>query len=50
MNFINSWVKGNKKETIYDISIRLGRVTILEIYLNFGVQYRLVVVNFGIEF
>ena len=50
MNFINSWAKGNKKETICDISVRLGRITVLEIHLNFGVNYRIVVANFGIEF
>ena len=50
MNFINSWAKGNKKETICDITVRVGRITVLEIHLNFGVKYRLVVANFGIEF
>jgi len=50
MNFINSWAKGNKKETICDITVRLGRITILEIHLNLGVGYRLVVANFGVEF
>ena len=49
MNWINSWAKGNKQAK-YNIEIRLGRITILEIHLNFGVKYRLVVANFGGEF
>ena len=30
MNWINSWAKGNKKEK-YNIEIRLGKITILEL-------------------
>ena len=30
LNWINSWGKGNKKEK-YEISVRLGRLTLLEL-------------------
>ena len=49
MNWINSWAKGNKKDTIYDISIRMGRITILEIYCNPGIEHRFMILNFGFE-
>mgnify|MGYP003627973052 CR=1 FL=1 len=49
IDWINSWRKGNKKETIYDIAIRIGRLTILEIYCNAGVEYRIIVLNFGLN-
>lgn len=49
MNFINSWKKGNKKGNIYDISIRLGRLTVLEIHCNLGREYRFILLNFGFE-
>jgi len=49
MNWINSWRQGNKKDNIYDISIRLGRLTILELYCNPGVEHRCIVLNFGFE-
>lgn len=49
MNFINSWKKGNKKGNIYDISVRLGRLTLLEIYCNPGKEHRLILLNFGFE-
>jgi hypothetical protein len=49
MNWINSWRKGNKKERSYDISIRFGRLTILEIYCNPKVEHRLIILNFGFE-
>ena len=43
MNWINSWRQGNKKDSIYDISIRLGRLTILELYCNPGVEHRCII-------
>ena len=49
MNWINSWRQGNKKDSIYDISIRFGRFTILELYCNPGVEHRCIVLNFGFE-
>jgi len=49
MNWINSWAKGNKKDTIYNISIRMGRITFLEIYCNPGVEHRFMILNFGFE-
>ena len=49
MNWINSWAKGNKKDTIYDVSIRMGRITFLEIYCNPGVEHRFMILNFGFE-
>jgi len=48
-DWINSWRKGNKKETIYDIAIRMGRLTILELYCNPGVNHRIMILNFGFE-
>jgi hypothetical protein len=57
MNWINSWAKGNKKEK-YNIEIRLGRITILEINLCLCSEscaaskcsrFRLMILNFGIE-
>jgi len=55
MNWINSWAKGNKKEK-YEVSIRLGRLTILEIkaclFCNEDCtcnRLRLIILNFGFE-
>jgi hypothetical protein len=57
MNWINSWAKGNKKEK-YNIEIRLGRITLLEINLCLCFEscdkskcsrFRLMILNFGIE-
>jgi len=49
MNWINSWAKGNKKDNLYNICIRFGRITVLELYCNPGVEHRLIVLNFGLE-
>ena len=49
MNLINSWRKGNKKDNIYNITLRFGRITILELYCNPGVEHRLMILNFGFE-
>ena len=55
MNWINSWSKGNKKEK-YEISFRLGRITVLEIkaclFCEEGCsakRFRLMILNFGFE-
>ena len=55
MNWINSWAKGNKKEK-YEICIRLGRLTLLEIKACLfcdkectAKRVRLIVLNFGFE-
>ena len=55
MNWINSWAKGNKKEK-YQICIRLGRLTILEVkaclFCEAGCtakRVRFIVLNFGFE-
>ena len=55
MNWINSWAKGNKKEK-YEICIRLGRLTILEIkaclFCEAGCskkRVRFILLNFGFE-
>ena len=55
MNWINSWNKGNKKEK-YEISCRLGRLTLLELkaclFCEKGCsskRLRLIVLNFGFE-
>ena len=49
VNWINSWRKGNKKDNVYDISIRIGRFTVLELYWNPGVQFKFLIMNFGIQ-
>ena len=55
MNWINSWRKGNKKEK-YEISFRLGRLTILEIKICLfceegcsAKRARIIILNFGFE-
>jgi len=56
MNWINSWKAGNKKEK-YEIAIRLGKLTILEIKTCFfcnmedccSKRLRCIVFNFGFE-
>jgi len=55
MNWINSWAKGNKKEK-YEITFRLGRLTILELkaclFCEEGCsakRVRFIVLNFGFE-
>ena len=48
MNWINSWAKGNKKEK-YEITFRLGRITVLELYCNPGIEHRCIILNFGFE-
>jgi len=54
MNFINSWAKGNKQAK-YNIEIRLGRITVLEVKVCLCSEaecsrFRVMVLNFGIEF
>ena len=49
IDWINSWRQGNKKDDIYDVSIRLGRFTILELYCNPGVDHRFIIFNFGFK-
>ena len=55
INWINSWGKGNKKEK-YEASIRLGRLTLLELKLCLFCsksctckRVRLIILNFGFE-
>ena len=55
MNWINSWAKGNKKEK-YEVCIRLGRITVLEIkaclFCEKGCsakRVRFIILNFGFE-
>ena len=55
MNWINSWRKGNKKEK-YEITFRLGRLTVLEIKACLfcdekctAKRVRFIVLNFGFE-
>tara|TARA_B100001057_G_C22860187_1_gene954188 strand:+ start:1948 stop:2112 length:165 start_codon:yes stop_codon:yes gene_type:complete len=53
MNWINSWRKGNKKE-IFEITIRLGRFTILELFYcpctkKNCKKGRVILLNFGFE-
>jgi len=53
MNFINSWKQGNKQAK-YNVEIRLGRITLLEIKVCLCdvkkcSKFRLMVCNFGFE-
>ena len=55
INWINSWGKGNKKEK-YEVSVRLGRLTLLELKLCLFCdesctcnKVRLIILNFGFE-
>ena len=53
MNWINSWKQGNKQAK-YNVEVRLGRVTILEIKVCLCdkkkcSKFRLMVLNFGFE-
>ena len=48
-NFTNTWLgTDKKKKNIYDVSIRLGKLTVLELYCNPGVEHRAMLFNFGI--
>jgi hypothetical protein len=56
MNFINSWAKGNKKSK-YEITFRLGRITVLEIkaclFCEQGCtskKFRVMIFNLGFDF
>ena len=46
VNWINSWNAGNKKE-VYELSFRLGTLTILEV--SFGCKFRFMILNLGFE-
>jgi hypothetical protein len=53
INWINSWQEGNKKEK-YNIEIRLGTITILEVKYcacseNKCAKFRVMVFNLGFE-
>ena len=53
INWINSWKKGNKQEK-YEITIRMGRFTIFELFIcpctkKNCKQLRFLILNFGFE-
>jgi hypothetical protein len=55
INWINSWAKGNKKEK-YEITFRLGRITVLEVKACLfceaeckSKKIRVILLNFGFE-
>ena len=56
MNWINSWKAGNKKEK-YEIAIRLGKLTVLEVKTCFfcnkedccSKRLRCIILNLGFE-
>ena len=55
INWINSWSSGNKKEK-YEVTIRLGKLTLLEVkaclFCEEGCsrkRFRVIVFNFGLE-
>jgi hypothetical protein len=58
INWINSWKSGNKKE-VYELNLRLGKLTLLELYFcpcwfcenkqpNCK-RFRFMIFNFGFE-
>ena len=55
MNWINSWKQGNKKEK-YEITLRLGTLTLLEVKACLfcvkgcsSKRFRFIFLNFGFE-
>jgi hypothetical protein len=46
MNWINSWKAYNKKN-VFEINIRLGKITLLEIITS--PKLKIMILNFGIE-
>ena len=53
MNWINSWKAYNKKN-VYEINVRIGKLTLLE--LNYCpcdkegcVRFKVMILNFGVE-
>jgi len=50
MNLINSWRKGNKQDDKFLVWIRIGRITLFKLYLDFSSDvYELTILNFGIK-
>lgn len=50
IDFVNSW-KSRKKNSIFEFTLRLGFLTIFEIYLNFDIEeHRIMILNIGFEF
>tara|TARA_R100000781_G_scaffold76687_1_gene47609 strand:+ start:173 stop:340 length:168 start_codon:yes stop_codon:yes gene_type:complete len=48
IDFINSWKKGNKQIWKGDITLRFGRITLLEIEWDLKLKsLRLMLLNFG---
>ena len=53
MNWINSWKAYNKKN-IFEVNVRLGKLTVLELmYCPFDkeecVRFKIMILNFGVE-
>ena len=49
IDWINSW-KSYKKNSIFEFTIRISSLTILEIYLNFDInEHRFMFFNVGCE-
>jgi hypothetical protein len=50
MNFINSWKCKGKTWTKYAIKIRLGKITIFDLYLDFSrKQFGISIFNIGVK-
>ena len=56
INWINSWKQGNKKDNKYNIELRFGRFTLLEIKVCIFCdencackRLRFILLNFGFE-
>lgn len=51
MNTINSWKSIRKQNDKYELTIRIKKLTLLEINLDFSSKkFRYVIFNFGLEF
>ena len=50
MELINSWRSKNKQADRFALKFRLGRVTILDVYVNIGARhFGISILNFGLK-
>lgn len=49
-NWINSWKPSNKQNDKVHVGLRLGKLTVLELGIDFSDKYfKLMILNFGYE-
>ena len=48
VNWINSWRKGNKKNKV-EFTLRIGLITVVELYWNPGKELKFLLLNCGIQ-